>query len=112
MPAGTKTASVNLPFLLSSKVRSRIWGQSAILDSMSGAWKSKLAKGPRPHRRRSTEICKAHCSAGGTGAQRNFREFLLKKVDATAIRRNGNYQSTQMGRDNPQLEAKALVRQG
>ena len=41
-----------------------------------------------------------------------FREFLLKKADAKAIRRNRNYQSTQMGRDHAQSEAEALVRQG
>jgi len=41
-----------------------------------------------------------------------FREFLLKKADATAIRRNRNYQSTQMGRDHAQSEAEALVRRG
>ena len=41
-----------------------------------------------------------------------FREFLLKKADATAIRRNRNYQSTQMGRDHAQSEAEALVREG
>jgi putative transposase len=41
-----------------------------------------------------------------------FREFLLKQADATAIRRNRNYQNTQMGRDHAQSEAGVLVRQG
>ena len=41
-----------------------------------------------------------------------FREFLLKKVDATAIRRNRNYQSTQMGRDHAQAEAERIVQEG
>ena len=42
----------------------------------------------------------------------HFREFLLKKADAPAIRRNRNYESTQMGRDHAQSEAEAIVRQG
>jgi putative transposase len=41
-----------------------------------------------------------------------FREFLLKKVDAAAIRRNRNYQSLQMGRDHGQAEAEKIVQQG
>src|SRR6202035_3602447 len=41
-----------------------------------------------------------------------FREFLLKKVDAAAIRRNRNYQSAQMGRDHGQAEAEQIVQQG
>jgi putative transposase len=41
-----------------------------------------------------------------------FREFLLNQADANAIRRNRNYQSTQMGRDHAQSEAEALVREG
>ena len=41
-----------------------------------------------------------------------FREYLLKKVDAAAIRRNRNYQSAQMGRDHGQAEAEKIVRQG
>ena len=38
-----------------------------------------------------------------------FREYLLKKVDAAAIRRNRNYQSAQMGRDHGQAEAEKIV---
>jgi hypothetical protein len=34
------------------------------------------------------------------------------KADATAIRRNRNYQSTLMGRDHAQSEAEAIVQQG
>jgi putative transposase len=41
-----------------------------------------------------------------------FREFLLRKADAAAIRRNRTYQSTRMGRDHAQAEAEALVRRG
>ena len=41
-----------------------------------------------------------------------FREYLLKKVDAAAIRRNRNYQSAQMGRDHGQAEAEKIVQQG
>jgi putative transposase len=41
-----------------------------------------------------------------------FRAFLLKKLDAEAIRRNRNYQSTQMGRDHAQAEAERIVRDG
>jgi putative transposase len=41
-----------------------------------------------------------------------FREFLLKKVDGAAIRRNRNYQSTQMGRDHSQAEAERIVQEG
>ena len=41
-----------------------------------------------------------------------FREYLLKKVDAAAIRRNRNYQSAQMGRDHGQVEAEKIVQQG
>jgi putative transposase len=41
-----------------------------------------------------------------------FRDFLLKKVDAGAIRRNRNYQSTQMGRDHSQAEAERIVQEG
>jgi putative transposase len=41
-----------------------------------------------------------------------FRAFLLEKADPTAIRRNRNYQSTQMGRDHARSEAEALMRQG
>ena len=40
-----------------------------------------------------------------------FREYLLKKVDAAAIRRNRNYQSAQMGRDHGQAEAEKIVQQ-
>jgi hypothetical protein len=41
-----------------------------------------------------------------------FREYLLKTVDAVAIRRNRNYQSAQMGRDHGQGEAEKIVQQG
>jgi hypothetical protein len=41
-----------------------------------------------------------------------FREYLLKKVDAVAIRRNRNYQSAQIGRDHGQAEAEKIVQQG
>jgi hypothetical protein len=41
-----------------------------------------------------------------------FREYLLKKVDAAAIRRNGNYQSAQMGRDHGQQKLRKLFNQG
>jgi putative transposase len=41
-----------------------------------------------------------------------FREFLVKKVDATAIRRNRNYQSAQMGRDHALAEAESIVQEG
>jgi putative transposase len=41
-----------------------------------------------------------------------FRAFLLKKLAAEAIRRNHNYQSTQMGRDHAQAEAERIVRDG
>jgi putative transposase len=41
-----------------------------------------------------------------------FREFLLKKVDAAAIGRNRNYQSAQMGRDHAQAEAERIVQEG
>jgi putative transposase len=41
-----------------------------------------------------------------------FRDFLLKKVDVAAIRRNRNYQSTQMGRDHAQAEAERIVKEG
>ena len=41
-----------------------------------------------------------------------FQAFLLKKLDAEAIRRNRNYQSTQMGRDHAQAEAERIVRDG
>jgi hypothetical protein len=41
-----------------------------------------------------------------------FREYLLKKVDAAAIRRNRNYQTAQMGRDHGQAEAEKIVQQG
>jgi hypothetical protein len=41
-----------------------------------------------------------------------FREFLLKKLDGEAIRRNRNYQSTQMGRDHAQAEAERIVQEG
>jgi hypothetical protein len=41
-----------------------------------------------------------------------FREYLLKKVDAAAIRRNRNYQSAQMGRDHGQAEAEKIAQQG
>jgi hypothetical protein len=40
-----------------------------------------------------------------------FREYLLKKVDAAGIRRNRNYQSAQMGRDHGQAEAEKIVQQ-
>ena len=40
-----------------------------------------------------------------------FQEYLLKKVDAAAIRRNRNYQSAQMGRDHRQAEAEKIVQQ-
>src|ERR1700733_6947052 len=39
-----------------------------------------------------------------------FQEFLLKKNDAAAIRRNRNYQSAQMGRDHWQAEAEKIVK--
>jgi putative transposase len=41
-----------------------------------------------------------------------FREFLLKKVDEAAMRRNRNYQSTEMGRDHAQAEAERIVQEG
>jgi putative transposase len=41
-----------------------------------------------------------------------YRAFLLKKVDAEAIRRNRNYQSTQMGRDHAQAQAEGIVQEG
>jgi hypothetical protein len=41
-----------------------------------------------------------------------FRDFLLKMVDAAAIRRNRNYQSVQMGRDHAQAEAERIVQEG
>jgi putative transposase len=41
-----------------------------------------------------------------------FREFLLKKLDGEAIRRNRNYQSSQMGRDHAQAEAERIVQEG
>jgi putative transposase len=41
-----------------------------------------------------------------------FRASLLKKLDAEAIRRNRDYQSTQMGRDHAQAEAERIVQDG
>jgi putative transposase len=41
-----------------------------------------------------------------------FRALLMKKLDAESIRRNRNYQSTQMGRDHAQAEAERIVQDG
>jgi hypothetical protein len=39
-----------------------------------------------------------------------FREYLVKEVDAAAIRRKRNDQSAQMGQDHGQAEAEKIVR--
>jgi hypothetical protein len=79
---------------------------------MSSVWKIKLVKESTPPSCPNIKVCRAPSTAGGIGGSEQFREYLLKKVDATAIRRNRNYQSAQMGLDHGQAEAEKIVQQG
>ena len=79
---------------------------------MFGAWKKKPAKGSSGPEMPEQQSLQSTLRRGWFWGSEQFREFLLKKADAKAIRRNRNYQSTQMGRDHAQSEAEALVRQG
>jgi hypothetical protein len=62
-------------------------------------------------RARYTVSCR-EVSRGWYWGSEQLREFLLKKVEAAAIRRNRNYQSTQMGPDHAQAEAERIVQEG
>jgi putative transposase len=72
----------------------------------------KARQGPNAPQVPERQSLQSTLRRGWYWGSEQFREFLLKKADATAIRRNRNYQSTQMGRDHAESEAEALVRQG
>ena len=41
-----------------------------------------------------------------------FKEVLMSRADRKAVKRNRNYQTSQMGRDHAQEEAEKLIRIG
>jgi putative transposase len=72
----------------------------------------RARQGPNPPPMPAHQSLQSTLRRGWYWGSEQFREFLLKKADATAIRRNRNYQRTQMGRDHAQSEAEAIVLQG
>src|SRR6476469_5254140 len=79
---------------------------------MSSAWKIKLVKESTLRGYLNIKVYRAPSTGGWYWGSEQFPEYLLKKIDATVIRRNRNYQSAQMGRDHGEAEAERITQQG